>query len=96
MERDRDKKPVKVGAGWSVYTTPGCAWIKFNHKPDGETLVKLRNCATWERDEKAWRAHPDCVDELVRIGDGAETWESVGEDPPSWLSDDDYPIFHDY
>jgi len=94
MERDRDKKLIKCGEGWVIYTTPGAAWIKFNHKPDGETLAKLRRVAVWHSDEKAWRAHPDEIDTLSDIGGKAETWESVGEDPPHWLDDADYPIFH--
>lgn len=87
-------RPVKIGEGWVIYIEGDSAWIKFNHKPDGETLVKLRRVATWQSDAKAWRAHRDCVDTLCAIGGKAVTWESVGEDPPHWLDDADYPIFH--
>jgi len=31
MERDRDKRPVKVGPGWSVYTTPGRDQFRDDH-----------------------------------------------------------------
>jgi hypothetical protein len=85
---------IKQGDGWTVYTEPGSAWIKFKHKPDGRTLARLRGIAAWDCDAKAWRAHPDRAVALVAIGDAAETWESVGEDPPSWLDESDYPIFH--
>lgn len=78
-----------------MYTTPDAAWIKFNHKPDGTTLSRLRNAAAWDSVERAWRAHPDTVPVLLAIGDQAMTWESVGEDPPSGLDEADYSIFHD-
>ncbi len=90
----RGWKPVKTGDGWVIYLEGDSAWIKFNHKPDGDTLVKLRRVAAWQSDVKAWRAPCDLLEALKHIGGGAETWESVGEDPPSWLDDADYPIFH--
>lgn len=85
---------VKRGAGWVIYQEGDSVWIKFNHRPDGETLTKLRSVAVWHSHEKAWRAHPDDLASLRDIGGKAETWESVGEDPPCWLDDADYPIFH--
>ena len=89
------KTAVRAGDGWAVYTTPDGAWIKFNHKPDGATLSKLRNVAVWDPMERAWRADPRSAPDLLAIGDKAQTWESVGEDPPSMFDDADYPIFHD-
>lgn len=88
------KSPLKTGEGWAIYQDGGNVWIKFNHKPDGRTIVKLRRIATWFSTEKAWRANADHLNTLHDIGTSAETWESVGEEPPSWFSDDDYPIFH--
>lgn len=86
---------VRSGDGWLIYTETGSAWIKFNHKPDEGTLSRLRAVGAWDSVERAWRAHPDAVPDLLAIGDRAQTWESVGEDPPSWLDDNDYSIFHD-
>jgi hypothetical protein len=74
-------QPVRRGDGWAVYSTPEGAWAKFTCKPDGETLAKLRRLASWDRDEKAWRAPLERLADLCSIVECAETWESVGDTP---------------
>ncbi len=85
------------GPGWVVFVHDGEACIKFDSKPHGGILQKLRAVATYDPGRRVWRAHPVSLDKLLEIGRGAETWESVGEDDESGpYSRDDYPIFHDY
>jgi hypothetical protein len=86
---DRGVHRMKTGDGWYTYISQGCSWIKFNHKPDGETLNKLRRFANWDPLMKAWRAHLDRLEDLELIGDKAVTWESVGETPDDMFGNED-------
>lgn len=87
------------GAGWTIEVRDGFILLRFNHKPDDRTLVRLRTSRfTWGVccHQRCWYAAyaDDTFQEGLAIVSCAETWESVGEDPPSWLDDDDYPFFH--
>lgn len=78
---------IQHGSGWFIFERNGDAWLKFNHKPDGETLTKLRAFARYETSDKAWRAPYNWLDALKRVADKAQTWESIGETPDSWGED---------
>lgn len=87
------------GEGWVVTEHDGKVFVKFDHKPDGDTLRSLkRSSFTYDSDRRTWWiwATPGRYEKALDIGMHAVTWESVGENPPSWFDDDDYPIFHDY
>lgn len=75
------ERTIKEGPGWRVYEKGGDAWIKFNYKPDAETLTRLRAFAHWNSSDKAWQAPRNWLDALVNIANKAQTWESVGEVP---------------
>ncbi len=87
------------GPGWLVSEHDGKVLVKFDEKPDGDTLRSLKKASfTYDVERRLWWiwATPGRYDKALDIAMHAVTWESVGEDPPSWLDADDYPIFHDY
>lgn len=89
--------PEVRGDGWRLYEHDRFAILKFNHCPDGGTLAKLRRSRfDWSYSRRAWYAamsHEAWL-EAQTIARLAETWESVGESPPSvWDGMDDPGFF---
>lgn len=87
------------GDGWTVETRDRFILLRFNHRPDGRTLSRLHASRfAWGVccSQQCWYAAyaEDTLQEGLAIARDAETWESVGEDAPSWLDDADYPFFH--
>lgn len=87
------------GEGWTVLEKDGRVVVKFDHKPDGDTLRSLKRASfTYDSDTRSWWVWATLgrYEKALDIAMHAVTWESVGEDPPSWLDEADYPIFHKY
>lgn len=91
----------KQGQGWKFVERSDRVELRFNSKPDVKTIQQLKQAGmSYDPRRRLWWAYAKpgsliCRD-VLKIAEQAVTWESVGEDPPSPFSDDDYPIFHDY
>lgn len=80
------------GSGWTIYEKDRLVFIKFNHRPSCvPQLNRSRFC--WREWDKVWfaAASDEAWAEAKEIAEGAETWESVGETPPSLWDDCEDP-----
>lgn len=90
---------TKHGEGWTIETRDRFILLRFDYRPDGRTLARLRTSRfTWGMccHQQYWYAAyaEDTLQEGLAIARDVQTWESVGEEAPSWLDDADYPFFH--
>jgi hypothetical protein len=72
--------------GWRLWERYRLVFLKYNHKPDAATVVKLNlSRLWWHAADRVWfaAASQEAWLEAQTIACVSQTWESVGEDPPS-------------
>lgn len=87
------ERNVVHGPGWRVFERHGSLRVKFNHQPDGRTLERLRSFMQWDNALREWFCpfNTNLRRHLLVVAKHAQTWESVGETPPSVWDDCEDP-----
>jgi len=79
------------GPGWVILVQNGLLCIMFDNCPDTLTLRRLRGFMRWNPGRRVWEVQddPNFRRHLGVVAKYAETWQSVGETPPSIYDDCD-------